>query len=137
MNFKPLLLKTVLGGLVAFWAGLSVVIQTLLVLMALDITTGLLAAWVSKTVARTVAFRGMCRKAGALCVVGAAHVVSRGLGAAYSLQADLGTWVAAGFCIHELLSIVENAARAGVTIPGPLMRALEKLKSKEPSTPAS
>lgn len=128
---KELTLKSAFGFVAAIWVAFGALLQTLLILMALDVLTGLLAGYVAKALSSNVSFRGIAKKAVILCVVAAVHVIARVLGAEYGFDVNLGGWVAAGFCIHELLSIVENSARAGVWLPKPLVEAIEKLKARE------
>lgn len=130
---KKLTFESAIGILTGIWFAIGVLLQTLLMLMALDMVTGLLAAYVSKTLSSAVTFRGIVKKAVILCVVVAVFCIARGLGAQYAIDVNLGGWVAAGFCVHEFLSIIENSGKAGVKLPKPLLDALDKLKSKEPA----
>lgn len=127
---RELTFKSIAGFVVSLWAAFGILLQTLLMLMALDVLTGLLAGYATKALSSAVAFRGITKKAIILCVVAAVHAIARGAGAAYGFDVNLGGWVAAGFCIHEFLSIAENSGKAGVKLPKPLLDALEKLKSK-------
>ena len=38
--------------------------------------------------------------------------------------------VVIGFCVNELISIVENAGLMGVPMPGAIMKAIDILKNK-------
>jgi toxin secretion/phage lysis holin len=118
-------LKTV-GGLVAgLWVGLHPLVQTLIVLMGLDVLTGLVAAIVTQKLSSDVSFRGMGKKALMLIVVGSAGVMQR------TWQTDVPiAAIAAGFyCVHELVSILENTIRAGVPVPDVVVQAVDRMKT--------
>jgi toxin secretion/phage lysis holin len=110
------------GLLAAFWGDLPVLVQLLLALMALDIGTGVAAAVVTRTLSSAVSWRGITRKAVVLLVVLAAARIQEGLGVSAAVQLDDA--VSAFYCVHEAISIAENAARAGVPVPTALRRAL-------------
>lgn len=111
----------------AGWAALGPMIQLLLVLMALDILSGVTAAIVTKTVCSDISYRGVGKKTMVLLLVVMASVLS-------PLVADgalpIGQAVALFYCINEAISIAENAGRAGVPLPKILTDALEKLNPK-------
>jgi hypothetical protein len=60
------------AAIAALWLGLAPVVQILLVLMALDIATGLFAAYVRRGLDSMVSGRGVAKKASELLVVAAA-----------------------------------------------------------------
>jgi hypothetical protein len=77
-------IKAGAGALAALWLGLAPVIQILLVLMALDIATGLFAAYVRHGLDSAVSGRGVAKKAIELPIVAAAQWAGRPAGAAPS-----------------------------------------------------
>lgn len=95
-----------------------------MLLMGIDIATGLLAAAIAKNVSSTTAYEGMVRKAIMLLLVGLGVILEP-----YAQEVPLGKMLALSFTIVEVLSIVENAARAGVPIPNALREFLVKLRS--------
>jgi phage-related holin len=64
------------AAIAALWLGLAPVSQILLVLMALDIATGLFAAYVRQGLDSMVSGRGIAKKAIELLIVAAAQWVS-------------------------------------------------------------
>ena len=123
--------KVAVGAVAGWWLGLNPIVQLLIILMGLDIVTGILGAFVSKTIDSGVSFHGICRKAMILMLVLAASLLSTyasALGMAW--QVPLGEAVAGFFVANELLSIVENAGIAGVPIPAVLKDALSQLSKK-------
>jgi len=119
-------LKSILGGLGGFFAGLHPVFYTLLVLMLLDIATGFLAGYITRKLNSDVSWRGMAKKAMMLLVVAAASIMAQ----AWEFDVPLGAIVAGFYCIHELLSISENAIRAGLPLPKQFVDAIEKIQER-------
>lgn len=101
-------------------------LQTLLILILLDLASGLLYAWSTGAVSSDASYRGMAKKAMMLLLVGAAHAYN----ATQPLGFDAAAAVAGFFCATELISITENAGRLGVPLPRVLARAIEKLKGQ-------
>lgn len=111
------------GLATSIWIGLSPVYQLLLALMLLDVVTGLLAAGAAKKLSSDVSFRGMFKKGIIILLVVAAHMGGKQIGV------PAGVGVAGFYCAHELLSIIENAGRAGVPVPDILKQMVEKLST--------
>ncbi len=86
----------------ASWAALAPMIQLLLVLMALDILSGVIAAIVTKTISSDISYRGVGKKTMVLLLVVMASALS-------PLVADgalpIGQAVALFYCINEAISI--------------------------------
>jgi len=113
--------KATVGAVAAFFLGLHVMIQLLVYAIAFDIVTGLIAAWMDKSIDSAVSRRGMGKKLMELLGVAAAEIVGRQLDievtAPWGGVWGLGAAVAGYYCVHEALSITENLARAGVPMP--------------------
>jgi toxin secretion/phage lysis holin len=121
-----------LGGVaIGLWAGLNPLVQLLLLSMLLDIATGLLAGYVSRTLSSDVSFRGMARKTLCLLLVWGAWMVGVQLGQ------PVGEAVAGFYCLNEWISILENAVDAKLPVPQFLRDALAKLSSETPQEPAT
>ena len=124
--------KVVITIGLALWATIAPIIQLLLVLMTLDILSGVTAAIVTKTVCSDISFRGIGKKVMVLLLVIMAGILS-------PLVADgslpLGQAVALFYCINEAISVTENAGKAGVPLPSFLKDALKKLNPDKPPAP--
>ena len=128
---------TVIGAIGSFIANLfggwTSDLETLMIMMGIDFTMGLLIAAVwkksekSKTGALSSwsAWKGLCRKGVSLLFVLIAYRLDLALGVNY-----IRTAVIIGFIINELISIVENAGIMGVPIPGVIAKAIDMLKQK-------
>jgi toxin secretion/phage lysis holin len=123
-NVAPRAGKWTVAIVAAFWLKIPYMVKLLLGMMALDMVTGLLASFIRKETSSESGARGLAKKALVLILVGVSHIVSDPL----HLGVDLGSAVALAYMFNELISIIENAARAGVPIPGPLIDVLRKFK---------
>jgi len=102
------------------------IVGALVLMMLLDVLAGICAAVVTRSVSSTVSYRGMARKAIMLILVGVGAALEP-----YSSGLPLSRLVAMAFLVTEAISILENAARAGVPVPALLQDLLIKLKSGE------
>jgi len=114
--------RVVAASLAGLWAAMNPLVQALIVLMVLDIATGVLSGYVAKKLSSDVSLRGVTKKALILLVIGAAAVLAPHAGGIPLVE------VVAGFYVcHEGLSILENLAEAGLPIPDALKNALAKV----------
>lgn len=116
-------IKAGIGLLAGVWASISLVLQVLLLLMVLDFVTGLVVAIQTQSLDSHKSYMGIGKKAVVLALIAATAIIQQ------HLQIDLPlTEVVAGFYIaNEFISILENAAAAGVPVPGALRDVLAKL----------
>ena len=117
------------GLLVGVFLSLSVALQTLLILQAIDFATGFLVAWSTGAVSSDISRKGFVKKAVALLLIAAIHAFT----IAHPVGFDLASMTATWFCTTELISIAENAGRAGWPLPRFLVDALAKIQSTPPS----
>lgn len=116
-------IKMGVGLLAGVWASLSLVLQVLLLLMALDFIMGVVVAIQRGELSSHRSYQGIGKKVIVLTLVTATAVVQQ------HLNVDLPiVEIVAGFYIaNEFISILENAALAGVPVPGALRDVLAKL----------
>jgi len=129
MKFISVGIKTIAGILAAIWAALTPLTQVLIVFMALDIATGVLAAFINKELSSDVSFKGVAKKAIILLIVAAGFWLERCM----TVHIPVAEVVAGFYIMHEGLSILENAARADLPVPQVLKDALSKMNGKEES----
>ena len=123
-------------GAAAAWAfgGGDAALMALVICMAVDYISGSLVALVFHKSNKTVTgaydsrygLKGLCKKGLMLLFVVVAVQADRLLGSDYVRDA-----VCIGFCVNEILSIVENLGLAGVPLPEAVVKALEQLQGKE------
>lgn len=123
-------------GAAAAWAfgGWDAALMALVICMAVDYISGSLVALVFHKSNKTVTgaydsrygLKGLCKKGLMLLFVVVAVQADRLLGADYVRDA-----VCIGFCVHEMISIVENLGHAGIPLPQAIINALDQLQSKQ------
>jgi toxin secretion/phage lysis holin len=138
MNWETIV-KVGAATATGLWCGLEPMIQLLVALMALDIITGIIAAFNCKELDSGIASKGMVKKALVLCLVGVGLLLET-----YSATAipgftgpniPISEAIAGFFAASEGLSIIENSAKAGVPIPSFLRDALARLSPEKQPTP--
>jgi toxin secretion/phage lysis holin len=128
---------TVIGAIGSFIANLfggwTSDLVTLIIMMGIDFTMGLLIAAVwhksgkseNGALSSWSAWKGLCRKCISLLFVLIAYRLDIVIGVDY-----IRTAVIIGFIVNELISIVENAGIMGVPIPGVIAKAIDMLKQR-------
>lgn len=124
----------VVGGfLTSMFGGWDAAIITLIVCMAADYISGIVAAGVfhasnksgSGALESRAGFKGLCRKGMTLLVV----LIACRLEAAMGVSGIRET-VIIGFTVNEVISVVENAGLMGVPMPSAVTKALDALTSR-------
>lgn len=137
LNAIKLYLLTIIGavgGIIAeLFGGWTTDLQTLLIFMIIDFTSGLLVAILFKnsnktdsgTLSSQAGFKGICKKCYILLMVLVAHRLDVTLATDY-----IKTAVIIAFIVNELISIIENAGLMGIPIPKIVMSVIDVLKKK-------
>ena len=116
------------GGYIAsLFGGWDAALKTLILFMAVDYVTGLMAAFVQKKVSSEVGFKGICKKVAIFCllIVLVACRLDLIMGSSFIRDATVVAFVA-----NETISIIENAGLMGVPIPEIIVKSIEVLKNK-------
>ena len=116
------------GALVSYFLGWNEALEALLVLMVIDYMTGLLAAYICPDMKLNSirGLKGICKKIMILLLVVLAHELEKAAGVP-AVQSVV-TWFFIG---NEGLSIIENAAKAGIPVPAKLRDTLEQLQTEK------
>lgn len=116
------------GAIVTYFMGWSDTHEALVVIMSIDYVTGIIAAYVNPHLKLNSkkGFSGFCKKMVILCLVTLSHEIDLALGKAVTQQFVLWFFIA-----NEGLSIIENAAKAGLPIPKKLRDTLEQLATEK------
>lgn len=132
-NFK-LTLSTALGIVGGFisslFGGWDTALQTLVIFMTVDYISGLILAGVFKKSNKTesgaldskVGWKGLCKKGMALLIVLIAARLDILTSSTFFRDAAV-----IGYCVNELISIIENAGLMGVPIPNAIKKAIDTL----------
>lgn len=118
------------GGVGMLWSylfGQNNALDVLIAAMILDYATGVMAAYINRDMMLNSrrGFRGIAKKIMILMLVSFAHLLDNAVG--QTIIAITVTWFFIG---NEGLSVLENAAKAGLPVPESLKNTLEQL-SKE------
>jgi toxin secretion/phage lysis holin len=100
-------------------------LHLLLLLMALDIITGIFKAWKNQNLWSRKSLFGYARKLLVLVVIVVANVIDQILG----LQGAVTYATVLFYIANEGLSIVENLAEVGVLVPANLAEKLKNIES--------
>jgi toxin secretion/phage lysis holin len=118
--------KWVAAGLTGLWIQTPMAIQFLFLFIVIDIATGLIASGIERKVSSDASFRGIAGKVLMLLLVATAYALPKAVG--LETKFDLGASVAVLYTVNEVISILENCARAGVPIPLAFVQVLDKAK---------
>ena len=119
---------TALGGIIGYlWGGWNALLGILLAFVIIDYITGFIAAGAEGKLSSEVGFKGIAKKILIFVLVAVGHLLDKALGGQNDMFRDATIFF---FLANELLSIIENAGRAGVPIPQILQNAVEILKGK-------
>jgi toxin secretion/phage lysis holin len=116
-------IKAGVGVLAGVWASLALVLQVLLLLMVLDFVTGIAVAIQRGEVSSQKSYQGIGKKVIVLALITATAIIQQHL----SVDLPIVEIVAGFYIANEFISILENAALAGVPVPGALRDMLQKL----------
>ena len=114
-----------MGAFVGGWDGLMVALVSF---MALDYITGVLCAISERKLSSAIGFRGICRKALALLLCGAAHLLDEYVTGDGSV---LRTAVVCFYLSNEGLSLLENVTKLGLPVPEKLKNVLSQTGKEE------
>ena len=119
---------SMVGTIFAYLCGWNDLIETLMIAMVIDYATGMLAAYISPQLALNSqkGFRGIAKKVTILAMVGTAYHFGQIMS-----QPAIYTMVIWFYLGNEGLSIIENAAKAGVPVPAKLKNTLEQLSDEK------
>lgn len=130
MNNLDNIIKTILavigGALSYILGGWSQLLFVLLAFVIIDYITGIIAAGIEGKLSSSVGFKGIAKKIFIFTLVAVANLIDMSLGDGHIIR-DATIFFYLG---NELLSIIENAGRAGLPVPDPIKKAVEILKGK-------
>jgi len=112
------------GAILGVFATMPVLMKGLIALQIADFATGFLLAWSHGTVSSDASRKGFTKKAIALLLVVSIRVAEM----VQPMPIELSAYVAGWFCLTELISICENAGKAGLPIPRKLTQVLAQLQ---------
>lgn len=118
-----------IAGLASYvFGGLDMLLMALLICIAIDYVTGVLAALYEKCLNSETGFRGILKKVVILLVVALAYTVGHVMGMDTARDFVIGFYIA-----NEGISILENAGRMNVPVAKQFTKVLEQLKEQSDS----
>ncbi|WP_010278764.1 phage holin family protein [Paenibacillus senegalensis] len=116
------------GGSAAsfLFGGWSSLLSILVVFVAIDYVSGVAAAAKEGKLNSEVGMWGIAKKVSIFAIVAVAHLIDTALGDAHLFR-DAAIFF---YLANELLSVLENAGRLGVSLPPALKQAVEVLRRK-------
>ena len=118
-----------LGGAAAYlWGPWDALINALIALVALDYVTGVICAAANKRLSSEIGFKGLIRKAVMFALVAVAGVADKVIPAT---NQAIRAAVILFYIANEAISILENAAELGLSVPEKLKAVLIKTKGED------
>lgn len=111
--------------------GWDMALEILLIVMALDYLTGVVAAFKTKTVSSSAGYSGLVKKASIFIIVILAAQMDRVIGNNNHIFRNCS---ALFFTANDAISILENAGKMGMRLPAFLKSALVKLQQQNEHT---
>ena len=116
-----------IAGLLSYlFGGLDMLFTALLVCIAVDYITGVLAALYEKRLNSEIGFRGILKKVMILLIVILAQMIGTAAGIEEVRDLVVGFYIA-----NEGISVLENAGRMNVPVCKGLAKYLEQLKGEK------
>lgn len=121
-------ISAVFGAVISFaFGGWSTLLSILLAFVVIDYVSGFVAAGIEGKLNSSNGMRGIAKKVAVFFVVAVAHMMDVALGYDGHILRDATIFF---FLANEALSILENAGRIGVPVPGALKKAIDILNEK-------
>ena len=122
-------LLSAIGGLIgSIFGEVDGFFFALMIFIAIDYITGLMAAAVEKRLASNIGFKGIFKKIAILFLVSVGHLIDTEI---IKQGGAIRTMVIFFYLSNEGLSILENAVRIGLPIPEKLQALLKQFNEKE------
>lgn len=116
------------GSLLTYlFGGWSALLGVLVSFVVADYVTGVLAAATEGKLSSEVGLKGIAKKVFIFLFVALGNLADTALGSSGNIIRDAVIYF---YLANELLSIIENAGRMGVPVPGILKKAVEILNGK-------
>lgn len=110
-----------------FFGKLDMPFKTLIMVIVLDVITGLIKAFKNKSLDSIIGIKGILKKIGYLVIVSLSVIVDKIMGATGTIR----NVVIYFFVANEGLSILENWQILGLPLPNKLYSLLRQFKEKE------
>jgi toxin secretion/phage lysis holin len=118
---------SVLGAIVGWlFGGWNPMLQVLFAFVVFDYISGLIASGTEGKLNSKIGFIGIFKKIMIFMLVAVGHMIDKTVGQGHLI----GDGIVFFYLANELLSIIENAGRAGINVPDVLKNAVQILQGK-------
>ena len=124
MEYVKIALAAVTGALAYIFGPWDVLMITLVVMVALDVVTGIVKACIGKELCSTTCWHGLLKKLLIFILVGVGVLLDRLMNMNGAVRAAVSMF----YIANEGISILENMGQMGVPLPGFLKNMLQKLQ---------
>lgn len=121
-------LQAVGATIAAVWITMPRMVQSLIILMALDFLLGIICSIQRQE--RAFTFKNWTQKVAVLLIIGAAYLIMGGVGQGAEIAPGA---IAGGYCVWLGRSILKKSATLGIPVPRPVQVALSI--TEDPPTP--
>ncbi|MEI5908779.1 phage holin family protein [Bacillus spongiae] len=119
---------SILGsGVFLLFGTWNMLLMVLIIAVFLDYMAGIAVAIIKKELSSSLGYRGIMKKVLIFVLVAVAHILDTILGTSYFIRNATILF----YICNELISVVENAGRAGIPIPNVIRKALKLFKDQE------
>lgn len=129
-NFKSIIVIS-MTAFILYLNALAIPVAVLILLMLCDYVTGIISAYISKTLSSSTGLKGILKKLCCLIAVAAAMGVDWVIYITGFNSPDIGTaalLVTVWLTVNEIISIMENLGKIGIPLPKSLLNIVEHLK---------
>lgn len=126
LNDFTVVMGVVMGAIAGALGGWDASLKTLVVLIALDYTTGFIKGIYNKNLSSEIGFKGICKKVVMLISVAAINSLQNGLGI-YNIP--IREMFVMFLACNEGISLLENAVALGVPVPKKVVDKLVQVRN--------
>ena len=122
---------SVIGSALTYMYGnLDTVLICLFGCITLDYISGVIVACYQKKLSSEIGFKGLCKKAWILLIVGLAGLLDKSIG----FESVARSMVCCFYICNEAISIIENGSKLGIPFPKKLLDMILSAKRKNDDT---
>ena len=127
LNDFTVVVGIITGAIAGAMGGWDVSLKTLIVLIALDYSTGVIKAFYNSNLSSEIGFKGICKKLIMLICVAAVNSLQHGFGI-YNIP--VREMFVMFLAINEGISLLENAVELGVPVPKKIVNKLVQVRNE-------
>lgn len=123
---NDVIIAGIITGLTFLFGAADKSLITLLLVMCVDMISGILKGAKNQEVSSRKCFEGLLKKCFILIYIMLAHLLDDLLGCDYVRR--MVCWL---YIVNDIISIIENGAALGVPVPNPILKVLEVMNDED------